>query len=456
MMRSYDDICYSPSVDVFRALILSQHRRLRTISRRIKGVDWISASSLADVRERLKTSPVDLAVFDLADGGLEPVRFLRSAYPEVSILAVTDVHLREDDVEAIKLGVDGFVVEPFRSEHLQFQISKVREMRRLREEYLRLSEGRSEFPGRGELIGISQPIREVFRLISAAAETSVPVALYGESGTGKELVARAIHHASPRRHGPFICINPSAVPANLLESELFGHVKGAFTGATSDRVGFIEESRGGTLFLDEIGDLPGALQGKLLRVLQEKMLHRVGSTRPVPVDFRLITATHRDIKREIQEGRFREDLYYRIHVFPIELPPLRSRRVDIPLLADHFLRKYARETGRALTGVSADAIERLLGYSWPGNVRELENVVHRAVAMKTHGTHIESSDLSRLVPVLETAPATGGDFPASIKPLDEHVRDYVRWVYRTLGQNKARAARLLEIDRVTLYRKLKT
>jgi two-component system response regulator AtoC len=305
-------------------------------------------------------------------------------------------------------------------------------------------------------------MKQVFNLLLRAAGSNAPVAIYGESGTGKELIARAIHNHCASSAGPFISINPSAIPETLLESELFGHMRGAFTGASSDRVGYIEAAHGGTLFLDEIGDLPLSFQGKFLRVLQERVLHRVGSTKRVSVDFRLITATNRDMSEEVRAGRFREDLYYRIHVFPIHVPPLRQRMGDIPLLAEHFLHRYAADLRRSITGFAPGAVERLLNYDWPGNVRELDNVIHRLVAMKPEDSPVSAADLAGLLPrgtrAFSTSSAEAdviGPAQVAIKPLDEHVRDYVRWVYESLGRNKARTARLLEIDRTTLYRKIK-
>jgi DNA-binding NtrC family response regulator len=381
------------------------------------------------------------------------------AQPDVSLLLVTDKHLRDHDRAAIKLGIDGFMVRPVRQDHIYFQIAHIREVRRLRQKYERLREEAQRLGAFHGIVGASSEMNRVFHLITRAAASSVPVALYGESGTGKELVARAIHDGSPRREGPFVAVNPASMPESLLESELYGYVRGAFTGAAAERLGYIESAQGGTLFLDEIGDLPLSIQGKFLRVLQERTLQRIGSSRTIRVDFRLITATHRDLMAEVRKGRFREDLFYRLHVFPVYLPSLRSRPGDIPLLAEHFLKKFARELGHPVTGFAPGVVECLMAYGWPGNVRELENVIHRAVALKADGAVLNMSDLSGII---ELAPARASDpaatldpFPAEVRPLNEHIREYVMWAYRKLNRNKSRTARLLEIDRATLYRKLR-
>jgi two-component system response regulator AtoC len=456
---------YTPGMSSLR-ILLTTHRGLVSsrFAKGVQGLPGVTLTSEADpakVPNLLERELVDLAVVDLempSRRGINLVLLLRRTHPEISLLVLTDKDLRDYDREAIRAGVDGFLVQPVRPDHIRFTIQKIAEVRRLRDDVDQLRMDAVSNPGVGGIVGASGEMRRVFHLVTRAAATSVPVSLYGESGTGKELFARAIHSSSSRREGPFVAVNPSSIPETLLESELFGFVKGAFTGAAAERLGYFEAAHGGTLFLDEIGDIPLSLQVKLLRVLQEKVIHRVGSSTPVPVDFRLITATHRDLMAEVRAGRFREDLFYRIHVFPIYLPPLRARRGDIPLLAEHFLRHFARELGHAPRGFGPGVLDLLSAHSWPGNVRELENVVHRLVAMKAPDSLIEAGDLAGLVNgpgVLLPGPAGDAGPTAVIRPLDEHVRDYILWAFERLDRNKARTARMLEIDRATLYRKLR-
>lgn len=448
--------------------------KIREAASALPNTSLLTANSFPTASELLQSFLVDLAIVDVAIEewqGINLVAAIRHAFSGVSIVMVTDKQIRDQDREAIKHGVDGFLVRPILTEHLEFQISHMREMRRLREQVTRLRQEGGPSSGFDGIIGTCKEMRDVFRLVARGSESTVPVAIYGESGTGKELIAQAIHRHSARSEGPFVSVNPSAIPESLLEGELFGHVRGAFTGAATHSIGYFEAANGGTLFLDEIGELPLPLQAKFLRVLQEKRINRIGSTPSIPVDFRLVTATNRDLMAEVKEGRFREDLFYRIHVFPIFMPPLRSRRSDIPILAEHFVRLYARQIGRPSLGFGPGILETLLHYSWPGNVRELENLIHRIVAMKSEGSLIEASDLTGLIDSVtpltspqppataarprSASPVPSSVFPAEVKPLQQHVAEYVAWAYQVLGQNKARTARLLEIDRTTLYRKLR-
>ena len=443
-------------------LITSRSRLAERLEKAVVMVGAPSTSARTSVDEAtgvLETSIFDLAVIDLTTDSARATalaRDLRAAFPDLSLLVVTDKNLRDHDREAIELGVDGFIVQPVHPEHVYFQLLRARELRRLREDYARLREESKYTTSFEGLVGSSHRMKELFHLVSRAAATIVPVAVYGESGTGKEIVARAIHRLSGRDEGSMISVNPAAIPETLLESELFGYVAGAFTGAGRERKGLFEAAHGGTLFLDEIGELPLAMQVKLLRVLQTKTVQRVGSTEAIPVDFRLITATHRDLMEEVRAGRFREDLFYRIHVLPIYVPPLRLRGGDIALLAEHFLRSYARENGRTIGGFAPGVLDRLMQHSWPGNVRELENAIQRVVALKTHGARVELADLEGLIEASPLAARSSTPHLAlEIKPLAQHVHEYVTWVCHATNENKARAARLLEIDRATLYRKLK-
>ncbi|MBI2114686.1 MAG: sigma-54-dependent Fis family transcriptional regulator, partial [candidate division NC10 bacterium] len=342
-----------------------------------------------------------------------------------------------------------YVTKPFALEEISLLVRKALEDRRLREENRRL---REEVAGRyrlHNLLGASPAMQAIFALIRQAAPSDANVLITGESGTGKELVAKALHYNSPRAERPFVPVNCAAVPASLLESELFGHVKGAFTGAVAARRGLFREAEGGTLFLDEIGDMAPELQAKLLRVIEDRAVRPVGSDEAVPVDLRLVAATNKDLPTTIQEGQFREDLYYRLAVIPIHIPPLRERREDIPLLAEHFLRGSAA-SGKAIRGLTPAAMAALLRHPWPGNARELENVVKRAVTL-TVGEQITPEAL-----LLETSPAPA---PATLlaqsarRPtLDELTGEYVALVLREVSGDKAKAAEILGISKRTLYR----
>ncbi len=453
-------------MNLFRLLVVARGERgaqsIQAAAASLEGTSVAVAPSIRQAKESLETAVFDALIVDLAiesGSGIDLVLDARKAHPGLSILVVTDEHLRDYDRDAIRAGVDGFIVRPLRREHVAFQLAHAREVRRLRDEYARLRESAGGAMASEGLVGVGSEMANVFHLVARAGASSVPVALYGESGTGKELVAHAIHRASARRDGPFVAVNPSAIPESLLESELFGYVRGAFTGAGAERVGHVEAAHGGTLFLDEIGDLPVTFQGKFLRVLQHKTIQRVGSSRPVHVDFRLLTATHRDLFAEVRAGRFREDLFYRIHVFPVYLPPLRARRSDIPLLAEHFLRKYSSELDQPLAGFGPGVLEVLMSYTWPGNVRELENVVQRLVAMKGGGSMIELPDLVGLVEGVQPGTPLQRDgaetFTGDVRPLGEVIDDYIAWAYRKLGRNKSRTAQQLKIDRTTLHRRLR-
>jgi transcriptional regulator with PAS, ATPase and Fis domain len=306
-----------------------------------------------------------------------------------------------------------------------------------------------------EIVGRSPAMLEVYKLVARVAISMSTVLVVGESGTGKELVARAIHSHSSRAAGPFVAVNCTALTESLLESELFGHAKGAFTGAVQSKRGLFEEALGGTLFLDEIGDINPKMQAQLLRVLQEGEIRRVGGSEPIDVDVRVVAATNRDLDEEVQRGRFREDLYFRIKVVSIVLPSLRERPEDIPLLVDHFLSKYAQREGRAEAGVADEAMELLRRYSWPGNVRELENVVERALAMSTSGI-ILPSDLPAEVRGSDSRPAQHTSYSlVNDRPtLAELEQRYVNLILQQEGGNKKRAAEILGIDRRTLYRTL--
>ncbi len=375
-------------------------------------------------------------------------------------------------MEAIKRGATDFVTKPFQFDELMHALNAALEQRRLRSEnaYLRSQlEERYRFEG---IVGRSRAMRDLFQLLETVAATASTILISGETGTGKEVVARAIHHNSPRRAQRFVALNCSAIPETLLEAELFGHVRGAFTGAVGTRQGRLEQANRGTLFLDEVGTMSPGLQMKLLRVLQEREFERIGDSHSVKVDVRVIAATNSDLARMVQQNEFREDLYYRLNVIPIQLPPLRGRKEDIPLLVQHFLQRFAaqRQGGvesrptspdpRPTMSVSQQAMRRLMAYHWPGNVRQLENAIERAVALSGGRTQIEVNDLPTEIqsasemPVSQevTLPGDGFDLDAYVGNIEREL------IYRALEKsagNKGRAAKLLSLKRTTLVEKLK-
>src|SRR5687768_34353 len=355
------------------------------------------ASSGEEALERLAAFAFDVILTDLRLPGIDGRAVLDAAlqrYPEIIAIVITGFGTVKDAVEAIKQGASDFITKPFQFDALMHVLRSAMEQRRLKSEnaYLRSQlEERYRFEG---IIGRSQPMRDLFQLLETVAATSSTVLITGETGTGKELAARALHHNSPRRNHRFIALNCSAIPEALLEAELFGHVRGAFTGAVGNRQGRLEQAHKGTLFLDEVGTMSPALQAKLLRVLQEREFERVGDSHTVKIDVRVIAATHSDLAKMVADGTFREDLFYRLNVIPVQLPPLRDRREDIPLLVQHFLQKLAAEAGRGPVTISQDALRRLMACPWPGNIRQLENACERALAFSQGRSQIDVPDLT--------------------------------------------------------------
>src|SRR5687767_15628229 len=412
---------------------------------------------------RLADFAFDIIVTDLRLPGIDGTAVVEAAvarYPEIVAIVVTGYGTVKDAVEAIKRGAWDFVSKPFQIDALLHVLDSALEQRRLKSEnaYLRAQlEERYRFEG---LIGKSRPMARLFQLLETVARANATILITGETGTGKEVVARAIHHNSPRRANRFVALNCSAIPETLLEAELFGHVRGAFTGAIGTRQGRFEQANRGTLLLDEVGTMSPALQAKLLRVLQEREFERVGDSHTVKIDVRVIAATHSDLTKMVAEGTFREDLFYRLNVIPVQLPPLRDRREDIPLLAQHFLDRLALESGRGPVTVSQEAIRRLMAYPWPGNVRQLENAVERALAFTQGRTVIDVQDLppeiqnqSGVVEGTEPwLPEDGLDFERYIEAIELSL--IKRSLERTQG-NKRQAARLLNLKRTTLIEKLK-
>ena len=421
------------------------------------------AGSGEDALQRLADFAFDIIITDLRLPGIDGRQVLEAAlerYPDIIGIVITGFGTVKDAVEAIKQGASDFITKPFQFDALLHVLRSALEQRRLKSEnaYLRSQlEDRYRIDG---LIGRSRVMRDLFQLLETVASTSSTVLITGETGTGKELAARAIHHNSVRRANRFVALNCSAIPETLLEAELFGHVRGAFTGAVGTRQGRLEQAHRGTLLLDEIATMSPALQAKLLRVLQEREFERVGDSHTIKIDVRVIAATHSDLARMVAEGTFREDLYYRLNVIPVQLPALRERREDIPLLVQHFVAKLGAESGRGTVTVSQEAMRRLMAYHWPGNVRQLENAVERALAFSQGRTQVDIQDLS---PELQrhVAPSDSGDvwFPEDGVDFDSYIEAVElslirRSLERTQG-NKRQAAKLLNLKRTTLIEKLK-
>ncbi len=394
-----------------------------------RGFTVSQAASGEEALDRLAEFAFDIVITDLRLPGLGGGEVLETAvrlYPDIIGIVVTGFGTVKDAVEAIKRGATDFITKPFQFEELRHVLDGALEQRRLKSEnaYLRSQlEQRYRFAG---IVGRSRVMRDLFQLLETVASTSSTILVTGETGTGKELVALAIHHNSPRRANRFVAINCSAIPETLLEAELFGHVRGAFTGAVENRAGRFEQANRGTLFLDEIGTMSTALQMKLLRALQQREFERVGDSHTVRVDVRVIAATNSDLTRMVADGRFREDLYYRLNVIPVKLPPLRDRKEDVPLLVSHFLERFCREMAppRPQMTVSQQAMRRLMAFGWPGNVRQLENALERAVALGAGRTQIDVADLPPEVqeavePALPNQfllPDDGLDFPGTSGP----------------------------------------
>jgi DNA-binding NtrC family response regulator len=395
---------------------------------------------------KLAEAPFDVVFTDLVmgeRGGLELLEHVRAESPEVPVVVITGQATIDTAMQAIRLGAYDYLTKPIEMEPLGALLDRAIDRKFMAEEMQHLQREIQSHYSPGDPVGQSPQMLEVFKTVVRVAPGRSNVLILGESGTGKELVARALHNESARRSHRFVPVNVSAIPEGLLESELFGHVRGAFTGATTTRRGLFDEAHLGTLFLDEIGDLSLSLQAKLLRVLQEHMIKPVGGNEEHEVDVRLVGATHRNLEEMMRENRFREDLYYRLNVVAISLPPLRERREDIPILVEHFLRKYEHEAGQAVPALSPETLQILQGYPWPGNVRELENVVERAVLLSAQGVITPDA----LPPRLSGHPAEP-DYP----PLEVMVSRYVQRVLEHAKGNRTQAAQILGISRRTLHR----
>ncbi len=405
-----------------------------------------TAASGAEALEKLEEQPFDILFVDMKMPGMDGLELLgriREDYPDASVVIITAYGSIDTAVRAMKAGASDYMLKPFKPEALSLVMEKVLQQKRLASERDYLRGQLSQITRFDNIIGASPRMNKVFDMIADVAESDASVLILGETGTGKELVAKAIHAKSLRRQLPFIAINCGALPENLLESELFGYQKGAFTGATHSRKGFFEVVSGGTLFLDEIGEISPKMQVDLLRVLEEKQIIRVGERLPTPVDFRLICATRKDLDAAVRDGSFRKDFYYRINVITIPIPPLRKRKEDIPLLLSHFLEKYSHDTNKKVNRLTKDAVERLKSYDWPGNVRELENAVERAVVLSRSRT-LNSGDFSFL--------SASGAAPSGPRTLQEVERDYIGRILDECDWNVTQAARILDVNRTTLHR----
>ncbi len=426
---------------------------------RKEGYDVEAAADGTDAIARGRQKRFDLVLTDFRMGAVDGIAVLREfkqCSPDTSIVLLTAFGSMEGAIEAIKQGAYDYLAKPFKKEEIKLVVRRSLEHSRLVRENARFKGELRERQEMSQLIGSSPPMLEVYKLIARVSVGKSTVLLEGESGTGKELVARAIHSNSPRRDRPFVPVNCAALSDTLLESELFGYEKGAFTGAIGVKQGLFEAAHEGTLFLDEIGDIGPALQVKLLRVIQEQEVRRVGGTSSIKVDVRVIAATNRDLAALVKEGRFREDLFYRLNVVRMVLPPLRERREDIPMLAQHFLQKFSAANAQPIRGFIPDTMALLERSPWPGNVRELENVIERAVSL-AHGPLILPEDLPEFIRMAGPGPSGGragkeSERDDALFTLDEMAKQHLMKVLGETGGNKARAAKILGIDRRTLYR----
>lgn len=438
-------------------LIVEDEARMRRLLELDLSEDGFSVLSAPDAESGIKllnANPVDLVITDLklpGMGGLEFLQSVKRANAALPVIVMTAFGTVETAVEAMKAGASDYVLKPFSLAEMRLVVHKELDVRRLREENRSLREALGQRYSHPNIVARSGKMQEILATVERVAPTNSTVLLGGESGVGKDLIARAIHEKSRRSSGPFIKINSTAIPENLLESELFGYEKGAFTGATSSKPGKFELADKGTIFLDEIGDVPPATQVKLLRVLQEREFERLGGTKTLKVDVRLIAATNRDLRAALEDGTFREDLYYRLNVVPIDIAPLRERREDIADLVELFISRFTSESGKQNTGIAPEAMGLLMEHYWPGNVRELQNVLERACALAA-GPVLEASDI-RLDVRTRHSESANGFLPAGMT-LEQWEDDMIREALRRANGNKSQAARLLGLSRNALRYRL--
>jgi two-component system, NtrC family, response regulator AtoC len=437
-------------------LVVEDEEKLRrVVELQLKGAGF-EVEQAGTVEQAMRLADrADVILTDLrlpGVSGLELLANLRRQDSHTPVVVMTAFGSIETAVEAMKAGAVDFLPKPFSLDHLMTVVNKALELRTLRDENRQL---RAELSQRYEfdnMVGHSEGMREIFSTITRVAPTRATVLLCGESGVGKDMIARAIHHHSPRADRPFVKINCTALPENLMESELFGYEKGAFTGANTTKPGKFEQADTGTVFLDEIGDVPASVQVKLLRILQEREFERLGSNKVKHIDVRVLAATNVDLRAALEQGTFREDLYYRLNVLPINIPPLRERKEDIPYLAGFFVKKLGKDLGSPVQSISDAAMERLIGYHWPGNVRELENVLERSMVL-ANGAVLEASDVK-----LDTAPAarftTTDNFLPEGTTLDQYEQAIIKEALRRANGNKSQAARMLGLTRNALRYRL--
>jgi two-component system response regulator HydG len=422
-----------------------------------KGFDCVARTSAAEAFALAQAEPFDCVITDLnmrSMNGLELCQRIVAAREDLPVIVITAFGSLETAVGAIRAGAYDFVTKPLEIDALALTVARAAQHRALRREVKLLKRALDETRRFDDLIGASPPMIALRELMQQIVDSDASVLITGESGTGKEVVARTLHRRGKRKQGPFIAINCAAVAESLLESELFGHARGAFTDAHRQRDGLFVQAHGGILFLDEIGDMPAGMQAKLLRALQERRVRPVGADKELAFDVRIVAATNRDLESEIAEQRFREDLYFRINVIHLALPPLRARGTDILLLAQDFVDHFAAQTGKEITGISAAAAQRLLAYKWPGNVRELQNCIERAVAI-TRFSELAVDDLPERVRDYQSSHVLiAGEDPSELAPMDEVERSYIARVMDAVAGNKTLAAKVLGFDRKTLYNKL--
>jgi two-component system response regulator HydG len=445
-----------------RILIVDDDRDMcEVVAAKLRRGDWEAhwVSSAQDALSVLQAESFDVVLTDLnmpGTNGVELCERIVQNQPDVPVVVITAFGSLETAVASIRAGAYDFVTKPIDMDLLLVALRRAWEHRSLQQQVRRLSETVERAQPFEELIGESPAMKALFEQLGRIAPTDATVLLSGESGTGKELAARALHGRSRRRDGPFLAVNCSALPEALLESELFGHEKGAFTDARSKRDGLLVHADGGTLLLDEVGDMPLALQPRLLRALEERRVRPVGSDREVAFDVRVIAATNQDLEGAVEEGRFREDLFYRLNVIPVHMPPLRARGTDVLLVAQHFLRQFAGRFGKPVKGVSDSVAKKLLAYDWPGNVREVRNAMERAVAL-TRFELLTVDDLPEKIRDYQSSQLLlAGNDPADLLRLEEMERRYILHVLKSVGGNRTLAARILGIARRTLYRKLES